>query len=70
MHSYVSLFNNKEFTMQYKQEYEYKCIEYKNSKDFNAHINIEAKQGWRVFSILFWPKWTGILFVTFERKLF
>lgn len=56
--------------MEYKQEYEYKCIEYKNSKDFNAHINIEAKQGWRVFSILFWPKWTGILFVTFERKLF
>ncbi len=52
--------------MQYKQEYEYKCIEYDNS----AHINIEAKQGWRVVSVTFWTNFKAILIVTFERKLF
>lgn len=56
--------------MQYKQEYEYKCIEYNNSKDLNAHINMEAKQGWRVVSVTFWTNFKAILIVTFERKLF
>lgn len=56
--------------MQYKQEYEYKCIEYRNSKDFNAHINIEAKQGWRVFSVNCRTGFIWFLIVTFERKLF
>lgn len=57
--------------MQYKQEYEYnKCIEYENSKDLNAYINIEAKQGWRVVSVAFWTNFKALLIVTFERKLF
>ena len=56
--------------MQYKQEYEYKCIEYENSKYLNAYINIEAKQGWRVVSVTFWTNFKALLIVTFERKLF
>jgi len=29
----------------YKQEYEYKCVEYHNSKDFNENVNKEAAKG-------------------------
>lgn len=53
----------------YKQEYEYKCVEYYNSKHFNENVNEEAVKGWRVVAVTYWVNFKALLMVTYERKL-
>ena len=52
----------------YKQEYEYKCVEYGNVWHFNEKVNEEAAKGWRVVAVT-WSDWGRSLIVTYERKL-
>lgn len=55
--------------MEHKQEYEYKCVEYYNSKHFNENVNEEAAKGWRVVAVTYWVNFKALLMVTYERKL-
>ena len=53
----------------YKQEYEYKSVEYGSIDYFNKNVNEEAAKGWRVVAVIYNPKYSGFYIVTYERKL-
>ena len=53
----------------YKQEYEYKSVEYGSTERFNENVNKEAAKGWRVVSVIYRNNRWETFIVTYERKL-
>ncbi|RMA79103.1 hypothetical protein JN00_0154 [Metamycoplasma subdolum] len=49
--------------------YEYKVMDASSSKDAEYKMNLMAKEGWKVTSVVYWMRWVVRLIITFEREI-